>query len=68
MKRILITRPRSQADDFAQNLRVAGFEPLFFPVIEIQPIEKFLMDAPLEILMTRGTAFGRLVPLMGNSR
>ncbi len=38
MKRILITRPRPQADDFAARLRSAGFEPLFFPVIEIQPI------------------------------
>lgn len=39
MKRILITRPRAQADDFAEKLREAGFEPIFFPVIEIQPIE-----------------------------
>ena len=39
MKRILITRPRAQADGFAEKLRVAGFEPIFFPVIEIQPIE-----------------------------
>jgi uroporphyrinogen III methyltransferase/synthase len=39
MKRILITRPRAQADDFAAKLRMAGFEPIFFPVIEIQPIE-----------------------------
>lgn len=39
MKRILITRPRVQADDFAEKLRAAGFEPIFFPVIEIQPIE-----------------------------
>jgi uroporphyrinogen-III synthase len=39
MKRILITRPRAQADDFAEKLRKAGFEPIFFPVIEIQPIE-----------------------------
>jgi uroporphyrinogen-III synthase len=39
MKRILITRPRLQAEDFATNLRAAGFEPIFFPVIEIQPIE-----------------------------
>jgi uroporphyrinogen-III synthase len=38
MKRILITRPRAQADEFAARLRSAGFEPLFFPVIEIQPI------------------------------
>lgn len=39
MKRILITRPRDQADDFAEKLRAAGFTPIFFPVIEIQPIE-----------------------------
>ena len=39
MKRILITRPRSQADDFAEKLRIAGFEPIFFPVIEIRPME-----------------------------
>jgi uroporphyrinogen-III synthase len=39
MKRILITRPRAQAGDFAEKLRLAGFEPIFFPVIEIQPIE-----------------------------
>ena len=39
MKRILITRPRAQADDFAARLRSAGFEPIFFPVIEIRPIE-----------------------------
>lgn len=36
--KILITRPRAQADDFAEKLRSAGFEPFFFPVIEIQPI------------------------------
>jgi uroporphyrinogen-III synthase len=39
MKRILITRPRLQSEDFAEKLRLAGFEPIFFPVIEIQPIE-----------------------------
>ncbi|MBI4761992.1 MAG: uroporphyrinogen-III synthase [Chloroflexota bacterium] len=37
--KILITRPRAQADDFADKLRSAGFEPILFPVIEIQPIE-----------------------------
>lgn len=36
--KVLITRPRTQADDFAEKLRSAGFEPIFFPVIEIQPI------------------------------
>ena len=39
MKRILVTRPRAQADEFADRLRFAGFEPVHFPVIEIKPIE-----------------------------
>jgi len=39
MKRILITRPRLQAEPFAAELQVAGFEPVFFPVIEIRPLE-----------------------------
>jgi uroporphyrinogen-III synthase len=39
MKRILVTRPRAQTNDFAENLRTAGFEPVYFPVIEIRPIE-----------------------------
>jgi uroporphyrinogen-III synthase len=36
--KVLITRPRAQADEFAEKLRSAGFAPIFFPVIEIQPI------------------------------
>jgi uroporphyrinogen-III synthase len=36
--KVLITRPRTQADKFAEKLRSAGFESIFFPVIEIQPI------------------------------
>ena len=39
MKRVLITRARPQADEFAEALRLEGFEPVLFPVIEIQPIE-----------------------------
>jgi uroporphyrinogen-III synthase len=39
MKRILVTRPRAQANGFAEKLSEAGFEPVFFPVIEIRPIE-----------------------------
>ena len=38
MKRILITRPRAQADSFALGLKAAGFEPVYFPVIEIRSI------------------------------
>lgn len=37
--KVLITRPRAQANDFAEKLRNAGFEPVYFPVIEIQPIK-----------------------------
>jgi uroporphyrinogen-III synthase len=40
MKRILVTRPRAQADSFVKGLRDAGFEPVYFPVIEIQPIDE----------------------------
>ncbi len=39
MKRILVTRPRAQADSFGEGLRAAGFEPIYFPVIEIRPME-----------------------------
>ncbi len=39
MKRVLITRPRAQADPFASALRAAGFEPVYLPVIEIRPAE-----------------------------
>jgi uroporphyrinogen-III synthase len=42
MKRILITRSRAQADVFAEKLQLAGFEPVYFPVIEIKPIENNL--------------------------
>ena len=40
--KVLITRPQAQAGGFASALRAAGFEPVFFPVIEIQPIENNL--------------------------
>ena len=38
--KIIITRPRNQADSFASALAKAGFEPIFFPVIEIRPFEE----------------------------
>jgi uroporphyrinogen-III synthase len=37
--KVLITRPRAQSDSFADALRAAGFEPIYFPVIEIRSIE-----------------------------
>jgi len=49
--KILITRPRSQADSFADALTNAGFEPVFFPVIEIQPFEENVaLDRAIEKL------------------
>jgi uroporphyrinogen-III synthase len=36
-KRILITRPKAQAEGFAAALRAHGAEPIEFPVIEIGP-------------------------------
>ena len=39
MNRILMTRPRAQAAEFADKLTSAGFEPIFFPVIQIRSIE-----------------------------
>lgn len=49
--KILITRPRAQADDFAERLRSAGFKPVYFPVIEIRPIEdNIALDRALEKL------------------
>ena len=40
-KRILITRPRAQAEEFASALSAAGAHPIFFPVIEIAPLNDF---------------------------
>ncbi|MCK6540508.1 MAG: uroporphyrinogen-III synthase [Anaerolineales bacterium] len=37
--KILLTRPRAQSAEFADQLRSAGFEPILFPVIEICPVE-----------------------------
>jgi len=51
MQRVLVTRPRAQANDFAAKLRSAGFEAVFFPVLKIQPIENNpALDEALEKL------------------
>jgi uroporphyrinogen III methyltransferase/synthase len=39
MKRVLITRPKAQANGMAEGLRAAGYEPVFFPVIQIEAIQ-----------------------------
>ncbi len=40
-KRILITRPRAQAEEFARALSSEGAEPIFFPMIEIAALDDF---------------------------
>jgi uroporphyrinogen III methyltransferase/synthase len=40
-KRILITRPREQAEEFANALIAVGARPVFMPVIEILPPDDF---------------------------
>ena len=37
--RVLITRPRTQATDLAQKLRELGNKVVFFPTIEIKPVD-----------------------------
>ena len=49
--KVLITRPHSQANSFADALTNAGFEPIFFPVIEIRPFEENVaLDRAIEKL------------------
>ena len=40
MSKVLITRTRKQSQNFADELKIAGFEPVFFPTIEIRPVDK----------------------------
>ncbi len=37
--KVLITRPRAQSESFGEALRIAGFEPIYFPVIEIRAVD-----------------------------
>ncbi|PKN94066.1 MAG: hypothetical protein CVU44_06585 [Chloroflexi bacterium HGW-Chloroflexi-6] len=39
--KVLITRPAKQAAEFAEKLSAIGFEPVYFPVIEIHPVDDF---------------------------
>jgi uroporphyrinogen III methyltransferase/synthase len=46
--KVLITRSRSQSAAFGTALQMAGFEPIYFPVIEIHPAEDLSeLDAAL---------------------
>src|SRR5688500_12326702 len=40
-KRILITRPRKQAEEFAAALLAEGAQPIIFPVIQITPPDNY---------------------------
>src|SRR5512133_3741111 len=39
MLRVLITRPRAQAETLTAGLQAAGFQPFFLPVIEIRALK-----------------------------
>jgi uroporphyrinogen-III synthase len=43
--RVIVTRPRAQAGPLADALRVAGFEPVICPLVELEPID----DGPIEV-------------------
>jgi uroporphyrinogen III methyltransferase/synthase len=47
-KRIVITRPRAQAEEFAHALIAEAAQPIFFPVIEIAPLDNYsVLDSAL---------------------
>ncbi len=46
--RVLITRPRVQAEALARAIRADGGEPLLFPLIDIQPLSD---PAPLDAIL-----------------
>lgn len=43
--RVVVTRPRAQADELAALLRAQGFEPVICPVIDIETID----DGPIDV-------------------
>ena len=43
--RVIVTRPRAQAQELVEALLGAGFEPVLCPLIEIEPID----DGPIEV-------------------
>ena len=57
-RRVLITRPRGQADDFAAALRALGGDPVVVPMIEIAPPED---DRPLVDVCAAASSFDWIV-------
>jgi uroporphyrinogen III methyltransferase / synthase len=51
MTRVVITRPKAQAAQFAQSMQKAGLKPVFFPVIQIRPpLDTRALDEALQRL------------------
>lgn len=49
--KVLITRPQQQAGAFGEAIAAAGFLPVYFPVIEIRPMDDYsALDRALEKL------------------
>jgi len=50
-RRIVITRPRQNAGEFAEKLEAFGFKPILFPTIAISPLQDTsALDRALERL------------------
>ncbi|GAB4581527.1 MAG: hypothetical protein Fur0022_42750 [Anaerolineales bacterium] len=62
--RVLITRPREQADTFADALRAAGMEPVFFPTIQIAPAKD---PTPLDDALKRLEDFSWIIFTSANA-
>lgn len=43
--RVIVTRPRAQAEKLVEELQGAGFEPVVCPLLELEPID----DGPIEV-------------------
>jgi uroporphyrinogen-III synthase len=50
--RVVVTRRAEQAPLFCEKLRVAGFIPLCFPTIQLEPLPAFALDATLAEIET----------------
>lgn len=57
-RRVLITRPAGQSDDFVQRLEALGAVPVIYPLLEITPPDD---PAPLDAALARLAAYDWLV-------
>ncbi|MBL7162504.1 MAG: hydroxymethylbilane synthase [Anaerolineales bacterium] len=62
--RVLITRPREQASEFAEELQNLGAQVVFLPTIEIKPIAD---TAPLDEALSRLDCYDWLILTSGNA-